>query len=108
MFHSRLLGQYLRLTVAVVLLTSSAWSQAPGDFPWGQPSSKSQQGFTGTPPVYKVLSKLEGSQVSPQPVILQPYPQQQAYAYGWFGSNPTTIWGRHFGTSKSYTQWTGR
>lgn len=106
----RVLGLFIFSCLLWSVCGNSANAQTAVAFPWGASSGKHHQPapYTGTPPVYRTLSKLEGHHVTPQPSVLQPYPQQQAYAYGWFGSNPTPIWGRHFGTSKSYTQWTQR
>ncbi len=106
----RVFGLFTLYGLLVLLSAQTGKAQTAVSFPWGGSSGKHHQPapYTGTPPVYRTLGKLEGHHITPQPVVLQAYPQQQAYAYGWFGSNPTPIWGRHFGTGKNYTQWTQR
>jgi hypothetical protein len=32
--------------------------------------------------------------------------QTDAYAYGWFGTQPAPKWSRQFGNRNAYTQWT--
>lgn len=41
-------------------------------------------------------------------MLQQELPPKSGYAYGWFGSNPAPQWGRHFGYSRNFTQWTER
>lgn len=105
----RVLGLFTVFGLLLALASHDVSAQTAVIFPWGGASGKHQPApYSGTPPVYRTLGKLDGHNVTPQPEVLVPYPQQQAYAYGWFGSNPAPIWGRHFGYSKSYTQWTQR
>ncbi len=35
-------------------------------------------------------------------------PPKVPYAYGWFGTDPSANWTRHFGHQKAYTQWSRR
>lgn len=100
----------LAFTTLLFMKLGTASGQEGVCFPWGCDSGRPSQSVhsQAAPPVYKTLGKLEGRHVPTQPVIQQPLPPQQIYAYGWFGSNPSPIWGRHFGNSKSYTQWTQR
>ncbi len=78
-------------------------------FPWGNRSG----GAPSTGPassVYHVLPRaghhLHHSTENPFEIRQQP--TKSPYAYGWFGSNPSPSWGRHFGHSRNYTQWTRR
>jgi hypothetical protein len=70
-------------------------------FPWGCPSP------TATPiaPAYQVLPP--PAHHAPQAPI-QTLPAKPGYAYGWFGSTPHPQWGRHFGFSQNFTQWSRR
>lgn len=105
----RSIGLFVLGCLFATSLASESFGQTSVSFPWGCDSGKAKAPApVGDLPVYRTLSKTEGHKVTPQPVVLQPLPPQQAYAYGWFGSNSTPIWGRHFGVNKSYTQWTER
>ncbi len=77
----------------------NAVAQQPTQFPWG-----------GQTNVYRVLTPTESSKkhAPKYPIQLESLPVKPGYAYGWFGRNPTPAWGRHFGYSKNYTQWTRR
>ena len=88
--------------IAAVMLpqTLATAEEIQVEFPWGceSPENKLRQ----TP--YQVLPKRNSEATEPIHV-LKP---KQSYSYGWFGSNPQPIWGRHFGHSRNYTQWTRR
>jgi hypothetical protein len=104
------MGLYRLFGFCVVALVtwggaSPAFAQSPVSFPWSCSKSSTPTQPAGPAPIYRTLGKVSGPDVKPQPVVLQPLPPQEAYAYGWFGSNPTPIWNRHFGYFKSFTQW---
>lgn len=101
----RLIGLCV-LAIATSGAVSPAFAQSPVSFPWScSKNSPPAPPPAGPAPVYRTLGKVSGAHVKPQPVVLQPLPAQEAYAYGWFGSNPTHTWNRHFGYFKSFTQW---
>ncbi|HAC89466.1 MAG TPA: hypothetical protein DCF63_02375 [Planctomycetaceae bacterium] len=101
---------YGLFTVVVILPSSQLCGGDHALFPWG----KLQQAVSIDPatlPLYHSLTKAplqDQHHAPPPPVAVQPLPEKRAYAYGWFGSNPSPTWGRHFGNSKGYTQWTPR
>jgi hypothetical protein len=101
--------------LCLVAISTIAWgcdqSQAehPVHFPWCPPASAPQVS-SGIPNAYRVLPSVlqDKHHREEPPVALHPVPTKSTYAYGWFGSNPSATWGRHFGVSKVYTQWTRR
>ncbi len=92
---------------ALILMTfvnSSAHAQELS-FPWG--GSRHAQPVQAVSPSarYLTLSPLSsGNSV----VSTDQMPLKSGYAYGWFGTNPSAHWSRHFGNSRGYTQWTKR
>jgi hypothetical protein len=79
-------------------------------FPWGKRHHSTPIDPT-TLPLYHTLTKAPNQDLHhapPPPVMVQPLSEKRAYAYGWFGSNPSSSWSRHFGYTKGYTQWTQR
>lgn len=106
------------LLVRTILLTAifnmlalgrSARADFPIFFPWAH-SGNAISAAPVTVPTYRTLGKVDSQSkhAQPQPIVLETTAPRQIYAYGWFGSNPTPSWGRHFGTNKNYTQWTRR
>lgn len=102
----------LTLILLCLVWPEAGQSAEPLMFPWGKATSK--------PPVevqraaasgYRVLSQTLHH--TPAPALpVQPLSPKIGYAYGWYGSNPNSWknaqWGRHFGFSQSYTQWSVR
>ena len=92
-----------------MILVASGTAEEFVAFPWGNGNGA---GATLLPtqqlPQYRTLARPGGSAATSERVILNQLPEKATYAYGWFGSNPTPIWGRHFGHSKNFTQWTQR
>jgi len=88
---------------------SATLAESPVHFPWCPPGVSMPAGG-GAPSVYRVLPSVlqDNHHREAAPVALQPRPAKSGYAYGWFGSDPSHSWGRHFGVSKNYTQWTRR
>ncbi len=89
-----------------LLCGASVQAAEPLCFPWG---TGTQVHTPTSPPVpHRVLS----GQSTPNAVAVEPLPPKSPYSYGWFGSDPNawknSHWGRHFGYSHSYTQWTVR
>lgn len=100
----------LLLSVALGLDSSSELrAQQPAQFPWGNQSAVAQ-GRRSSDNVYSVLPTVLQDKHHRQdaPAWLYPAPMKHAYSYGWFGSNPSHHWGRHFGNTRSYTQWSRR
>lgn len=96
--------RFFFLWLLVVGMAGSVVGQSPISFPWNCP--KPQSSMPSTPiPTYRTLGKVSGPDVQPQPILLESLPPQEAYAYGWFGSNATYSWHRSFGYSRSFTQW---
>ena len=100
-----------RLFLTGVLFSGAAscYGAEPVHFPWGS----AQRGSTvATVPsaVHLTLTRPahKRSGLSEQLTVMEQLPPKPAYAYGWFGSNPSSHWGRHFGSINSYTQWTRR
>ncbi len=75
-------------------------------FPWACPAPSHPAPSQNAHPGYQILPKSNHHHRPLEPV--QPLPARPNYAYGWFGSNPTAHWGRHFGYSKNFVQWTRR
>ena len=75
-------------------------------FPWGRASPPAATAPQAAISPYQTLPKINRHQ--PLPVAIQELSQKSGYAYGWFGSNPAPNWGRHFGYSRNFTQWTSR
>jgi hypothetical protein len=99
----------LAVMIGSLLLPATVRADFPILFPWSHSGAASPV-VHATAPTYRTLGKVDSpsKHSQPQPIKLEPTVPQQIYAYGWFGSNPAPSWGRHFGTSKSYTQWTRR
>ncbi|MCA9133718.1 MAG: hypothetical protein KDA45_11210 [Planctomycetales bacterium] len=73
-------------------------------FPWGAAVSTPQRAANGPAP-YQILPRQKPRRAA---APVQIAPPKVGYAYGWFGSQPGLRWGRHFGYSQNFTQWTGR
>ena len=104
----QLVRMALRLGIAGICLTqtASATAQEPL-FPWCPPTGHSAPATPSRPnPPYQTLARPQHSTGQLEPV--SELPAKKSYAYGWFGSNPTPAWGRHFGYSRNFTQWTQR
>ncbi|MBX3421101.1 MAG: hypothetical protein KF752_06040 [Pirellulaceae bacterium] len=102
-------GSCLTAVLTLCLNSSTVLGEHPVHFPWGTHYSAPPIP-TAQPHSYRTLSSADRRETAAtvQPNVLQILPAKSAYAYGWFGSNPTTQWGRHFGYSKGFTQWTRR
>lgn len=78
-------------------------------FPWGCPPPANARS-AGSAVGYNVLPR--AGHHAPGQLPVQTLPPKPAYAYGWFGSDPNSHknaqWGRHFGFSQNYTQWSKR
>jgi hypothetical protein len=77
-------------------------------FPWGcAPTQRPLQSPYQTLPAANSNRHLRDASAP-----VQQLPPKQAYAYGWFGSQPPTHlhsqWGSHSGFYQNFTQWTGR
>lgn len=96
--------------------TETLQADHPISFPWTtRANSEIRPGGQGA--VYQALpqprSGLKGHADHNQQKYLSPgsfrtLPTKVHYAYGWFGSNPHPIWGRHFDFQNNNTQWTRR
>ena len=98
----------LRWVVAVFCVAhmAPATAQEPS-FPWCPTAHRAAASPGMQPnPVYQTLAKSHQAAGQLEPVAQ--LPAKKSYAYGWFGSNPTPTWGRHFGYSRNFTQWTQR
>ena len=96
-----LLGLFSFIGASVTLATDVTAQEVR--FPWGcKPASAMQH----SPTPYRTLSP-SASPIS-EALAVQPLPPKTGYAYGWFGSNASPTWSRHFGTSQNFTQWTRR
>ncbi|MEZ6138080.1 MAG: hypothetical protein R3C53_24620 [Pirellulaceae bacterium] len=93
------------LTLSTCSATTSVHAGEPIVFPWGCNSSLAAGQSTHSSIVYRTLARAPDPRH--QQVPLQPL-AKPSYAYGWFGSNPSVTWGRHFGHSQNFTQWTAR
>ncbi|MFO0923331.1 MAG: hypothetical protein U0905_12670 [Pirellulales bacterium] len=60
-----------------------------------------------SPAAYKILPRPTHHATVPatQQPTLRVRPMQP-YAYGWFGTEASPDWSRHFGVKSAYTQWT--
>lgn len=93
----------------LVALPQIGMAAEPPVFPWGCPPATSL-GASSSAIGYHVLPRAPHH--APGALPVQTLPAKPHYAYGWFGSDPNSHknaqWGRHFGFSQNYTQWTKR
>ncbi|MFY7876244.1 MAG: hypothetical protein ACOVQM_12415 [Pirellula sp.] len=76
---------------------------ASTDAMWGYKAPATYHVLPAPPkshPLHRASNKHAGPAVQ-----LQSRPTD-AYAYGWFGSQPAPQWSRQFGNRNAYTQWT--
>ena len=96
-------------------------AEQPVGFPWPGAHQAKKHGNPqiGDPQsgIYRILphasSGLRGdlhpkSHSTLPPDSYQTLAEKTHYAYGWFGSNPTPHWGRHFRYTNDHIQWTRR
>ncbi|WP_145077376.1 hypothetical protein [Aureliella helgolandensis] len=98
---------YLFLAIAGLLLAggpSPCFAQSPHAFPWGHAHQQAVPLPLPRMAPYAVLATPLSDEPLQRPY--RPLPATPPYAYGWFGSNPSPQWSRHFGVSHSHTQWT--
>ena len=99
----------LAACLLIVALPRFVRAGQPFAFPWGCPPA-THASPPGSAVGYSVLPRAASH--APGELPVQTLPSKPAYAYGWFGSDPNSHrnaqWGRHFGYSQSYTQWTKR
>ena len=91
------------LTVILTVAPSLSRGDEPLSFPWGDSANCGAD--LGSR--YQIIARKPKHAPRTQ-VPIQSLPPKVGYAYGWFGSNPTPQWGRHFGHSKNFTQWSRR
>jgi hypothetical protein len=60
------------------------------------------------PPKSHALLRTHNKHTAPAPAVQLQSRPTDAYAYGWFGAQPTPHWSRQFGNRNAYTQWTLR
>jgi len=90
----------------VWLLVLTASSNAVADHPLVFPWSHGAHATTSAAGVSAPYQILHAAATGQQPSItLQAMSPKVGYAYGWFGSNPTTQVTRHLGFHQNYTQW---
>lgn len=101
--------QKLAAFLLLVALPQVGVAAEPPSFPWGCPPAPTLAAASSAIG-YSVLPR--AGHHAPSSLPVQTLPDKPHYAYGWFGSDPNshknTQWGRHFGFSQSYTQWTKR
>ena len=108
-FQIRFSGLFLFPVVFTALCPMELSAQQPMHFPWSNqsglsmPTPESVNSYHVLPSVLQ--ERYHRTQVHS---VLYSVAAKPAYAYGWFGSNPSPTWGRHFGSSKNYTQWSRR
>jgi len=107
-------GWWGLLIALYVMSPAPVWCQSPAgpshaapraseiQFPWGcaecSPATPSAASYRLIQPATKESQR--------RPVELSP--PKVWYSYGWFGRPAPTHWGRHFGASRKFTQWSQR